>query len=52
MKVVVVNERIDESVLRWSGYIQRAKNSRIAKRVYEGGVYGKPFIGATVKKVD
>ena len=30
------DERIDESVLCWSGHIERMENNRIAKRVYMG----------------
>ena len=31
-----VGERIDESVLRWFGHIERMENNRISKRVYIG----------------
>ena len=34
--VVWSDERIDESVLRWFGHVERLKNDRIAKRVYVG----------------
>ena len=35
-----VGERIDESVLRWFGHIERMGNNRIAKTVYVGRVCG------------
>ena len=31
-----LNERIDESVLRWFGHIERMENNRGAKMVYLG----------------
>ena len=31
-----VDERIDESVLRWFGHVERMENGSIAKRVYVG----------------
>ena len=30
----VVDEKIDEVVLRWFGYVERMEKDRIAKRVY------------------
>ena len=33
-----MDERIDDGVLRWFGYIEKMENDRIAKRVYVGGV--------------
>ena len=30
------DERIDESILRWFGHIERMEDDRIAKRVCEG----------------
>ena len=30
----VVDEKIDEGVLRWFGNVKRMENDRIAKRVY------------------
>ena len=35
-----VNERIDEGVLRWFGYVERLENDRIAKWVCEGECAG------------
>ena len=29
-----VNERIDEGVLQWLGYMERIENDRIAKSLY------------------
>ena len=31
-----LDERIDESMLRWFGHVERKENDRIAKRVYVG----------------
>ena len=31
-----VEERIDEGVLQWFGYVERMEKERIAKKVYEG----------------
>ena len=31
-----VDEKIDESVLRWFGHVERMENDRVAKRVYVG----------------
>ena len=31
-----MDERIDDSVLRWLGHIKRIENGLAAKRVYEG----------------
>ena len=31
-----VDEKIDEGVLRWFGYMERMENDRIAKRIYVG----------------
>ena len=35
-----LDERIDEGVLRWFGYVERMQNNRIAKRVYVGECAG------------
>ena len=35
-----LNERIDESVLRWFGHVERMERDRIAKRVYVGECAG------------
>ena len=34
--VKCVDERIDESVVRWFGHVERMVNDRIANRVYVG----------------
>ena len=34
----VVDEWIDEAVLRWLGHVERMGNSRIFKRVYVGSM--------------
>ena len=36
----VVDERIDEGVLRWFGHLERMENDTIAKRVYAGKCTG------------
>ena len=37
-----VDERIDESVLRWFGHVERMEKDRIAKRVFVGKCAGMP----------
>ena len=36
-----VDERIDEGVLQWFGYVERMENDRIAKSVYEEEYTGR-----------
>ena len=45
-----VDERIDEGVLRWIGHVERMKNDRIAKRVYEGECAGSCSVGRPRKR--
>ena len=45
-----VDERIDESVPCWFGYIERMKNDRVAKRVYVGECMGSRLVGRPRKK--
>ena len=33
-----MDEKIDDVIHRWFGYVERMENDRIAKRVYVGGV--------------
>ena len=47
-----MDERRDESVLCWFGYIERMEKDRIAKRVYMGRVSGLLLSRATLEKVD
>ena len=35
-----MSQRIDQSVLRWFGYVERMGEERMAKRVYESNVRG------------
>ena len=39
-KNVSVSQRIDQSVLRWFGHVERMGDERMAKRVYESNVSG------------
>ena len=36
-----VSQKIDRSVLRWYGHVERMDDERIAKRVYESHVQGR-----------
>ena len=45
-----VDERIDESVLRWVGHIERLENDRISKRMYIGECVGSRSIGRLRKR--
>ena len=40
-----LDERIDESVLRYFGHVERMKKHRIAKRVYVGECAGNRSVG-------
>ena len=39
------DEKIDESVLRWFGYVERIEDGRIAKRVYVDECAGSRSVG-------
>ena len=39
-KNVSVSQRIDQSVLRWFGHVEKMGDERMAKRVYESNVRG------------
>ena len=41
----MINERIDEGVLRWFGHVKRMENDRIAKRIYVGECAGSRSLG-------
>ena len=41
----VLDERIDEGVLRWFGHVERIVRDRIAKRVYRGEYSGSRSVG-------
>ena len=45
-----VDEGVDESILRWSGHIERMKNDRIAKRVYVGRCVGSHSVDRPRKR--
>ena len=45
MVVKGVGERIDESILRRFGHIERMENDRIAKRVYVGECVSSRLVG-------
>ena len=45
-----VDERIVEGVLRWFGYWERIKNSRIAKKVFVGECAGSRSVGRLRKR--
>ena len=40
-----VAKRVDESVLRWFGRIERMENDKIAKRGYVGECVGNRLVG-------
>ena len=40
-----VDEKIDESVLRWFGRVERMEDDRIAKRLYVGECAGSRSVG-------
>ena len=45
-----VEEKIDEAVLQWFGYIERMENDRIAKRVYVGECASNRSVGSPRKR--
>ena len=45
-----LDERIDESVLRWFGHVERMERNRIAKRVYVGESAGSCSVGRPRKR--
>ena len=45
-----LHERIDESVLRWFGHVERMERDRIAKRVYVGECAGSRSEGRPRKR--
>ena len=45
-----VYERIDESILRWFGHIERMENNRIAKMVCVGECMGRRLVGRPQKR--
>ena len=45
-----LDERIDESVLRWFGHVERMERDRIAKRVYVGECAGSRSVGRPRKR--
>ena len=40
-----MDQRIDESILRWFGYIERMGNDRITESVYVGKCVGSRLVG-------
>src|SRR5678815_2321686 len=45
-----VNERINESMLRWFGHVERMNGSRLVKRMYSGECVGNRPVGRPNKK--
>src|SRR5678815_5559529 len=45
-----VNERINESTLRWFGHVERMNDSRLVKRMYSGECVGNRPAGRPKKK--
>ena len=45
-----MDERIDESILRLFGNIDRMENDRVAKRVYVGEYVGSRLVGQLQKR--
>src|SRR5678815_4819944 len=45
-----VNERINESMLRWFGHVERMNDSRLVKRMYSGECFGNRPAGRPKKK--
>ena len=45
-----VNEKTDEGVRRWFGYVERMGNDRIAKRVHLGECVGSHSVGRSRKR--
>ena len=46
----VVDEKIDEGVLRWFGHVERVENDRIVRRVYLGECAGSRSVGRARKR--
>ena len=45
-----VDEKINECVLRWFGYVERMENDRIAKRAYVEECSGSSSVGRLRKR--
>ena len=45
-----LDERIDESALRWFGHVERMERDRIAKRVYVGECAGSHSVDRLQKR--
>ena len=45
-----MDEKIDESVLRWFSHVERMENDRITKRVYVGESAGSRSVGRLRKR--
>ena len=45
-----VGKRIDESVLRWLGHVERMEKEKIAKRVHVGECAGSRSVGRPRKR--
>ena len=45
-----VNEKIDESVLRWFGHVERMGNDRISKRIFVAECAGSCSMGRPRKR--
>ena len=45
-----LDERIDESILRWFGHVERMERDRIANRVYVGEFAGSRSVGRLRKR--
>ena len=45
-----LDERIDEGVLQWFGYMERMERDRIAKRIYLRGCTGSCSVGRLWKR--
>ena len=46
----VLDESIDEGVLRWLGHVEKVESDRIAKRVYIGECAGSRSVARTRKR--
>ena len=44
-----VNERINESMLRWFGHVERMNGNRLVKRMYSGECVGNQLAGRSKK---
>ena len=45
-----IDDRIDESVLRWFGHVERMENDRIVNSVYAGEYAGSRLVGRPRKR--